>query len=172
MPDETTLRSLESRWPGMAWTLGACAIWAGLAMLNPTTTYHLAPLVALLAWPLVGRTRRMRVGWRPGLIAAAGATAMVAATTLVLLGRDALAGPALIGPDAAVETVSLAALAVGVAIVLARPRPRSSAPLVAHPRSSDQEGVVAGSGGSCCTRELSDSGDADQCNRSPGQVHD
>ena len=104
-----------------------CVVWAGFALAHPTTTYHLAPVVALLSWPVIDRGRRPRDGWRPGLVAAAGATILVAVTILLLLSRQALAGPALIGPNATAETLALTTTAALAAFMLARPRRRSPA---------------------------------------------
>lgn len=107
-------------WPGIGATLLGCALWAGLALANPTTTYHLGPVLSLLAWPVVVRGQHPRTGWSPGVLAAAGATALVAVTTGVLVGRDALAGPALIGANATVETLVLVVASGAAALALAR----------------------------------------------------
>ncbi len=157
----------------MAWTLAACAVWAGLALANPTTTYHLAPSVAVLMWPLITRGRRARAGWRHGLLAAAGATLMVALTTLLLLSRDALAGPALIGPNATVETILLTAAAAVVALVLARPRHRSCEALERLPASAYRPGVetIAGSG-SGRTAGPGGSGSGDRSSWDPERARD
>lgn len=109
-------------WSGVAWTATACVIWAGLALAHPTTTYHLAPVAALLSWPILDRGRHPRDAWRPGLLAAAGATTVVVVTILLLVSRQALAGPALIGPDATAETLTLTATAALAAFMVARPR--------------------------------------------------
>lgn len=116
-----------SPWPGMAWTLTACVVWTGFALTNPTTTYHLGPVVALLSWPVIDRGHKPRDGWLPGVLAAAGATMLVAVTTLLLVSRQALAGPALIGPNATAETFALTATAALAAFILARPRRRRPA---------------------------------------------
>jgi len=118
--------------------VAACAVWAGLAVANPTTTYHLAPAVALLAWPELARGRHQRAGWRSGLLTAAGATVLVALTTLLLVTRDALAGPALVGPNATVETIVLTAAAALAGFALARPQRRSPA----HPVLTNARRVV------------------------------
>lgn len=111
-----------SPWPGLAWTLTACVVWAGFALANPTTTYHLAPVVALLSWPVIDRGHRPRDGWLPGVLAAAGATILVVVTTLLLVSREALAGPALVGPNANAETFALTSTAAVVAFMVAQPR--------------------------------------------------
>jgi glutaredoxin-like protein len=164
-------RSL-SQWRGMAWSVAACTVWAGLALRNPTTTYHLAPLVALLAWPIIARSRRARGDWRSGLLDAAGAAALLALTTLLLISRDALAGPALVGRDATVETIAISGVAALVALALASPRRRHGpARLESDAEPRDRSGVVTvvGSGGGCTTP----SGEGgDQCGWTPGQVRD
>ncbi len=119
----------ESPWSGVVWSGAANTVWAVLAMVNPTTTYHLAPVVALLAWPVIARSRRTGGGWRAGLIAAGGATVLVALTAGLLGSRGALAGPSLIGPNATVETAVLSAVAALAALALARPRPQVEATL-------------------------------------------
>lgn len=132
-PAGTPLESLEpessaSPWSAMVWTMAACAVWAGLALVNPTTTYHLAPVVALLSWPLIDRGRRPRHGWRLGLRAATGATILVTVTILLLANRQALAGPALIGVNATAEAFALTAAAAVTALLLARPRRSGEGP--------------------------------------------
>lgn len=116
------LPSSHSPWTAAAWTVAACVIWAGFALAHPTTTYHLAPVAALLSWPAIERGRRPGDGWRPGLLAAAGATILAIVTILLLASRHALAGPALIGPNATAEAFALTATAALAAFVLARPR--------------------------------------------------
>jgi len=165
-------RRAASLWRGMAWSVAACAVWAALALRNPTTTYHLAPLVALLAWPVVARSRRTRGDWRSGLLAAAGAAVLVALTTLLLVNRDALAGPALVGRNATVETIAISGGAALIALALASPRRRhASAGFKSDAEPRDRSGVVTavGSGGGCTTP----SGEGgNQCGWAPGQVRD
>jgi hypothetical protein len=167
--------SSPSPWSGVGWSVAACTVWAGLALRNPTTTYHLAPLVALLAWPLTARSRHARLLWHSGLLTAAGSAALVALvalTTLLLVSRDALAGPALVGPNATVEAVAVAGIAALVALALASPfRRRSPAAPEMGPASGDRSGVltVVGSGGGCTTA-ASAGQDGDQCGWTPGPV--
>lgn len=159
----------SAAWPGAVWSGAACAAWAGLALANPTTTYHLAPVIGLLAWPVIARERRHRAEWRSGLLATAGASAMVALTTLVLLSREALDGPALIGPNAAVETATLAVVAALAALTLARPHRRSAAAPEDDSAAEDQTGVVTvvGSGGGCTTTGGASDVDSGQCGWAP-----
>lgn len=162
--------SSGSAWPGITGTVAACAVWSGLALANPTTTYHLAPAVALLAWPVITRSQSPAASWRPGLLAAAGAALSVATTALLLARRDALAGPALIGTNATAETIMLAAAALGAALALARPRRGSLAAHSGNPAPGDRPGAVTvvGSGGGC-TSATGDSQD-EQCNWTPERL--
>lgn len=118
------LPASPSPWTAAAWTVTACVVWAGFALAHPTTTYHLAPVVALLSWPVIEHGRRPRHGWRPGLLAAAGATILVAVTIRLLASRQGLAGPSLIGPNATAEACALSVIAALAAFVLAMPRRR------------------------------------------------
>ena len=110
-----------SPWSGVGWTLAAAALWVGLALVNPGTTYHLAPVVTVLAWPVVGRSRVRPSRWTPGLWRAAGGAATAAAATLALQARHAMSGPALIGDRALEETAILGIASAVVAVLLARP---------------------------------------------------
>ena len=152
-----------SPWLGVLWSVALCAAWAGLALANPTTTYHLAPIIALLAWPLFARTGSHRASWRPGLLSASGATALVAVTTGLLLSRDALAGPGLIGPNAGAETAVLTMAAAVIAVALARPGSRTAHSAARAPGQVDdgREVTVIGSGGGCTTGSAG--GEGDQC---------
>jgi glutaredoxin-like protein len=53
------------RWSGW-WaplsSVGLAALWAGLAIWHPTTTYHLGPLLAAAAWPRLARAGRPAAG--------------------------------------------------------------------------------------------------------------
>lgn len=103
-------------WSGALPALLVAAVWVGLAVTHPTTTYHLAPLLVAAAWPLGRR-------WRAGaalpitgaLAAAAGSVVVALATTLVLGAWHSLAGPTLFGPGNAV-TETLIAIVVGAGL--------------------------------------------------------
>lgn len=107
---------------GIVWSLAAAVVWLGLGLTNPATTYHLAPVVTLLAWPVAARTHR--VGWPMALLPTVSGTVLASAAAATLSARDALSGPSLIGSSAGIETGLLIALAALVALWLARPRHR------------------------------------------------
>lgn len=106
---------------GAAWGVLATGVWLALALVNPTTTYHLAPLAAGLAWPVAARAAGRHVSWSAGLLAAAGGAALVAGAAGVLAAAGALAGPALVGGSALAETGIVAGLGILAALWLARP---------------------------------------------------
>lgn len=85
-------------------------MWTGLALRQPTITYHLAPVLAAAAWPLVARATRGRTTMAVGLRAAGGGLLVTALATAELNTLDALRGPALIGGSATTEAL-LGALA-------------------------------------------------------------
>lgn len=114
---------------GAAWGVLATSAWLALALANPTTTYHLAPLVAALAWPVGVRAAGRRTSWSVGLLAAAGGMALVALATGTLAAADALAGPALLGGTALTETVLMAGLGILGGLWLGRPVHRPTEPL-------------------------------------------
>lgn len=84
-------------------------VWGVLAWVRPTTTWHLAPLLVVLA-PLwsVEESDLPRPASRRLAAVAIGAL-LAPATTAVLHVTGLLAGPALVGPVAWVEAVLLTA---------------------------------------------------------------
>jgi hypothetical protein len=99
-------------------------LWFALAVANPTTTYHFAPVIVAAAWP-VGRRLRTGRALRviPTVATALGGGLLALAMTTLLSHRDALAGPALFGlPSGLVETVAGTALGVliGIGLSIAR----------------------------------------------------
>lgn len=84
--------------------LGLAGIWIGLGTWQPTTTWHLAPLLVVWAppWTAANRGRPHR-GW------VAVGVALAVATTGALHTLGLLRGPALIGPDATIEALIVAA---------------------------------------------------------------
>ena len=107
---------------GAGWSLTIAAGWVALALANPTTTYHLAPLGVALAWSLAGRNSRDRSRWSSGLVPALGGALAALLAFGLLMAKDALGGPVLIGSDAPVESLLLLGLGTGLAVLLARPR--------------------------------------------------
>jgi hypothetical protein len=80
-------------------------VWTVLAIRNPTSTYHFAPLLTAAAWPVVARST-----WGPRSVGEA-ARASVGGLVIVLFMvaelnvLDALRGPAFFGLDATGETL-------------------------------------------------------------------
>jgi glutaredoxin-like protein len=107
--------------PGAGWSVAAAAVWLVLALTHPTTTYHLAPLVATLAWPLVASRHpdRSQRG-RDRLLAVVGGALLTGMVLVILALAGALDGPALIGTDAAEESAVMIAAGTLIALALAR----------------------------------------------------
>jgi len=81
-----------------------------LASAAPTRTYHLAPLLAVLAWPLMARARGGRCSPTAAVTPVLGSLAVTGLTAVLLDVTDRLAGPALVGGSAFGEAVPLIAL--------------------------------------------------------------
>jgi hypothetical protein len=102
--------------------LGAVAfgsLWAVLASISPTTTYHLAPLI-VAAWPPIAD----RSGRKPLPMAVAGFAIAVALTALLALAGALEGGSLMPWGDAAAESFAAAAVggAVGYLVALGRQR--------------------------------------------------
>ena len=95
--------------------LALAGIWVALATWQPTTTWHLAPLLVVWAPPWVAVHRaQSRCGW-----VVTGAV-LALFTTGMLHAADLLRGPTLVGPDATIEAL-IATVAGGlVALVMLR----------------------------------------------------
>jgi cytochrome c biogenesis protein CcdA len=119
---------------GVGWTVATLMLWAWLAIANPTTTYHLAPLVATLAWPMVARHGSSGRGPRDGFLPAAGAALGALAVLGLLAGLDDLRGPALLGSSAAVE--ALVTIVAGALVTLGLASRRRAHRIVRLPRSA------------------------------------
>ncbi len=114
---------------GASVSAALAVLWLVLALLNPETTYHLAPLLVAAGWPVV---YRLRAGSRrPAMLrilAVAGGTGIALVVTGALAALDALRGPTLTGSgNALTETfIAVAAGAVaGMAAVGILPQRRS-----------------------------------------------
>lgn len=92
-------------------SLGAAGLWVGLAANNPSLTYHFAPLIVGLAWPIGHRSMVGRAEGRAGWMIAVGALAVALATTLVLWGADRMEGPTFVSDGGAVWEALLFSLA-------------------------------------------------------------
>lgn len=82
---------------GAAASAAAAAIWIGLALWRPTSTFHLAPAVITAAWPWLLRDPALPAGARDTRRATAGAAAIALAAALALLALEAMRGPTLWG---------------------------------------------------------------------------
>jgi uncharacterized protein (DUF427 family)/glutaredoxin len=116
-------RSLPS---GAGWTAVLALAWVLLAVWQPTTTWHLAPVLLGGAWPWVTGQ-----DLRPGARSALGrlllsVAAGLAATAVVTIGLDRvelLRGPTVLGFDtAAAEAIVLGGAAAVLAALAALPR--------------------------------------------------
>lgn len=93
------------RLAGAGWSLAAAVGWLVLALTHPTTTYHLAPLLTAVAWPLAAARKpdRSHRGWA-ALHAVIGSALLAFGVLGILALAGALDGPALIGSTAAEES--------------------------------------------------------------------
>ena len=83
-------------------SIGAAALWAILAAGNPSLTYHFAPLIVGLAWPIAHRSMLGRAEGRVGIVVAGGALAVALGTTLALWGADRMNGPTIVSDGGAI----------------------------------------------------------------------
>ena len=112
----------SSAFPGLLCSLAASLVWGVLAGLNPETTYHLAPAVVTMGYPV--SAAGTGASWRYISGATAAAAAMAIAVAAILSSLHLLAGSALMpgGPfaEAVVVTGIAAVLTIPAAIVLRR----------------------------------------------------
>lgn len=101
-------------------TLAVCAGWSALAALNPTVTYHLGPVLAVLAPGWTRRAAGEPTDTRTHLRALAiGSAAALAATAALTLG-GLLRGPTVLGGHHATsEALVLVAATAGLSFVTA-----------------------------------------------------
>ena len=99
---------------GAAISILALAVWSVLAVRSPDLTYHFAPLIAAIAWPL--GTRRAEPAHPPAALSAAiAALATVSLASLILHVAGQLDGPTFLDTRPAVIEAVLFAIA-GAAI--------------------------------------------------------
>lgn len=114
------------RWPAWALTAARAGLWTGLALLNETTTYHLAPTLVAVTPALATRARRAApLAPEPAVAANAGGLLTVGAVLAALVSADALRGPSLVpgtGPLGENVIAALVGATYGLA-VLRRRRP-------------------------------------------------
>lgn len=126
--------------PLVSVTLGA--VWLGLALRSPATTYHLLPAAVAAGWPVMLHGSHGRLRLPVALWAGAGGLAVASMMTVALAGQDALRGPALFGGSALAESLIVAAAGAAVAVRwVARDRtvPRSVQGAHAHQAEHDEE---------------------------------
>lgn len=102
-----------SRFAAPAVSIVAGLVWAGLAWRTPTSTFHFAPLIVAVAWPVVARSTGGRAEARAAVLAAGGAVGFALAVGLLLLVADRLQGPTFWGDGGAIVEVVIAALLGG-----------------------------------------------------------
>jgi|GEM_PF-5736494 len=102
---------------GVGVTLIISAMWVVIALLNPTVTYHLSPLLVAAAPSVVARLQAERaLPWRQAVIAAAVGGLLAGITTLILVLADALRGPVITAEFTAVPGSALAETLVVLAM--------------------------------------------------------
>jgi hypothetical protein len=121
-------------------TIALSAAWAALASASPTRTYHVAPLLAVLAWPLLERIRNGGRSTRSALGPVLGGLAVTGATATALALSGSLDGPALVGGSGFGEAVILiAAGSMWGLRILTRPRPGLLVTLLGDDRTDERK---------------------------------
>lgn len=111
-PTRTADAARSSLAIGLGATVAATAAWALLASRAPDTTYHLAPLLAVVAWPALVRRSHTRLD-RPVAASIVATSVLVVATVAAALAASGhLQGPTLASVGTAPAETSLA-IAVG-----------------------------------------------------------
>ena len=113
----------------LLYAAGFTALWTVLAWINPTTTYHLAPLlVPLIPWGIA----RSEGAALPSAATVA-ATALAIGAGLVLAAADRLQGPSLLPVGGALTETLVFALLAGVSgLVLMRRLPSPELSMSGH----------------------------------------
>lgn len=142
----------RSGWAGAGWTVAVALVWVALALWQPTTTWHLAPLLLAAAWPWVFG-QDLRGGDRraiPGLIGAGVAGFAVSALTALGLSQAGLLrGPLVLGSlggnalsEAAILAAAAAVLPVAVGLLRVRRRTAAASAWVGDRQIAVSEDVV------------------------------
>jgi len=123
MTTDSSYSSVRSK--GLLYGLGLAVLWAVLAGISPTTTYHLAPLIVASAPAIVDSLQGNRSMVRFVLNAAVG-LAMALTVTGILSASGVLDGPSLLPTGGAVMESVVFAVAGGVvglvgALLISRP---------------------------------------------------
>ncbi len=102
---------------GVGVTLIIAVMWVVIALLNPTITYHLSPLLLAAAPSVVARLQAERaLPWRQALVTAAIGGLIAGITTVILVLADALRGPVITAEFTAVPGSALAETVIVLAI--------------------------------------------------------
>ncbi len=97
-------------------SVAVAVLWTGLAALNPTTNYHLSPLVAVLAAPAVARmANSARLPFPMAAITVAIGVALAAIAAAVIAAAGWAHGPTFTSSLTALEEL-LGAIAIGMAL--------------------------------------------------------
>jgi glutaredoxin len=124
----------RARVSGRGWapltSLGLAAVWVGLAVWHPTTTYHLGPVLTAAAWPRLARgLARKPLQPVAAVVATAGGTAAALGALALLAALHALQGPTLLGGSPIAEALALVAVGSGYGLWAGgRPPRRSDGP--------------------------------------------
>lgn len=107
---------------GAVWAVGLAVFWVLLSVWQPTTTWHLAPVLIAGIWPWM-TARDLRSEGRSGavglILAGAGGFAISALFTAGLSRADLLRGPTILGfPNPTVESVVLAGATVVLVVAV------------------------------------------------------
>ena len=135
---------------GAGWTAAVALVWMLLTVWQPTTTWHLAPVLLAAAWPWVAG-QDLRGGDRSALsrllVSGVGGFAVAAATTLALSRLGLLGGPTVLGfADPAVEGLVLGGASALLVVLLGLGRalrtPVGRSAWVGTTRVAASDGVV------------------------------
>lgn len=109
--DTRGLRSFVRRHAGLLAASAVALVWVALALRQPDTTYHFAPIIVAASWGAARRWVDASPGSRTaGLTAAGGGGAIALITAAELAWLGALDGPTLWGTSGALaETLAFAA---------------------------------------------------------------
>ncbi|MCY7412525.1 MAG: hypothetical protein LH471_05740 [Salinibacterium sp.] len=117
----------ESKFPpvliGAFWSLGFAILWTTLAAFNPTTNYHLSPLITALAAPLAARlVDSGRLRWPLAITTVGLGVTIAVAAAIMIDGAGWAPGPSFsadVSPRAELVAVILIGAVIGTVIAIA-----------------------------------------------------